>query len=220
MTDSRDRDVVVFVHGLWMNGLELTWLRRQVAKQGYTTAQFTYRTVRRSIDENAARLHEFILRQSASTVHLVGYSLGGLVTLCLLEKYSDTPHGRVVLMGSPVRGSQVAGRLREIGWDGALLGRSGLHESRDARWNGGRDLGVIAGTRNIGLGNLVKRLPKPNDGTVAVEETKIPGATDELQLPVTHASMMFSRDVAEAIAGFLRQGDFGKQGRQELGGRS
>lgn len=201
-------EAVVFVHGLWMNGLELTWLRRQVAKQGFATAQFSYRTVRRSIDENAARLHDFVLRQSATAVHFVGYSLGGLVTLRLLERYSDIPHGRVVLMGSPVRGSQVAGRLREIGWDGPLLGRSGLHESRDVHWDGRRDLGVIAGTRNIGLGNVIKRLPKPNDGTVALVETDIPGATDKLQLPVTHASMMFSRDVAEAITGFLRQGSF------------
>jgi pimeloyl-ACP methyl ester carboxylesterase len=200
--------VVIFVHGLWMNGLELTWMRRQVAKQGYTTAQFTYSTVRRSIDENAVRLHDFVLRQSAPSVHFVGYSLGGLVTLRLLETYSDIPRGRVVLMGSPVRGSQVAGRLREIGWDGPLLGRSGLHESRDVQWDGRRDLGVIAGTRNIGLGNLIKRLPKPNDGTVAVQETEIPGATDALRLPVTHASMMFSRDVAGAIAGFLRNGTF------------
>lgn len=203
-------EVVVFVHGLWMNGLELTWLRRQVEKRGYGTAQFEYRTVRRSVEENADRLHEFIIRQAAESIHVVGYSLGGLVTLSLFDRYDDIPPGRIVLMGSPVRGSQAARRVRELGWDTALLGRSGLAEQKELQWDGRRELGVIAGTMSFGLGRLFNRLPKPHDGTVAVEETKIPGAADTLLLPVTHATMMFSKKVATAISEFLLKGQFGE----------
>lgn len=204
-------EVVVFVHGLWMNGLELTWLRRQVEKRGYGTAQFEYRTVRRSVEENADRLHDFIIRQAAESIHVVGYSLGGLVTLNLFDRYDDIPPGRIVLMGSPVRGSQAARRVRELGWDSALLGRSGLAEQKELQWDGRRDLGIIAGTMRFGLGRLFNRLPKPHDGTVAVEETEIPGAADRLLLPVTHATMMFSTKVAEAIGGFLAKGKFGEE---------
>ena len=203
--------VVVFVHGLWMNGLELTWLRRQVEKAGFATAQFEYRTLRRSVDENAGLLHEFIIRQAADSIHVVGYSLGGLVTLRLFDMFDDIPPGRVVLMGSPVRGSKAAQRIHQMGWDDMLLGRSGLHQDRALQWDGRRELGIIAGTRSIGLGSLFHRLPKPHDGTVSVEETELPGATAHLRLPVTHASMMFSPRVAAAVTDFLHDGRFDQQ---------
>ena len=212
MSVQEGRPVVVFIHGLWMNGFELTWLRRQVEKAGFGTAQFEYRTTRRSVDENAELLHEFIIRQAAERIHIVGYSLGGLVTLRLFELFDDIPPGRVVLMGSPVRGSKAARRIHDMGWDDMLLGRSGLHHDRHLQWDGRRELGVVAGTRAIGLGSILHHLPKPHDGTVSVEETELPGATDRLNLPVSHASMMFSRDVAAAIVGFLREGKFERQG--------
>lgn len=208
MTQPQGNAVTVFVHGLWMNGFELTWLRRQVEKAGFPTAQFEYRTVKRSVDENAELLHDFIIQQAAESINIVGYSLGGLVTLRLFDLFDDIPPGRVVLMGSPVRGSKAAQRIHDMGWDDMLLGRSGLHRDRELKWDSRRELGIIAGTRSLGLGSLFHRLPKPNDGTVAAAETELPGANDRLHLPVTHASMMFSPKVASAVTDFLHDGRF------------
>ena len=209
---SDDNSIVVFVHGLWVNGMELGVLRYLVKRRGFQSVRFSYRSVKYAVQVNAERLAAFIWDlPKADKVHLVGHSLGGLVILKMFDEFEDIPPGRVVLMGSPVRGSQAARRLQEIPWGPRLLGKSaenGLTDTRELQWDGSRDLGIIAGTHLWGIGYLVKRLAKPNDGTVTVEETKLKGASDFVTFPVTHTSMAFSRDVADAITCFIRNGRF------------
>ena len=206
------RSVVVFVHGLWMNGLELTWLRRKVAKSGFETRQFVYPTVRRGLARNAEALFRFADRLQAEELHFVGYSLGGVVTLDMLMHFgAELPPGRVVLIGSPVCGSHAAKGIAERRWGRVLLGESApdcLLEDHASAWRGERELGVIAGTRSVGLGKVFGELPSPNDGTVAVAETRLVNETDRIELPLTHATLMFSRRVAEVAASFLRSGRF------------
>jgi hypothetical protein len=67
---------------------------------------------------------------------------------------------------------------------------------------------VIAGSRSVGLGRLVARLPVPNDGSVVVEETTVPGAHARLVLPVAHFALLLAPGVARQVAGFLRAGVF------------
>jgi hypothetical protein len=84
-----------------------------------------------------------------------------------------------------------------------------LLEDRTRRWDVGRPLGIIAGTRSAGMGRLLLSFDEANDGTVTVGETKIDGASGHLCLPVTHSSMLFSARVARATADFLEHGTFG-----------
>jgi hypothetical protein len=57
---------------------------------------------------------------------------------------------------------------------------------------------------------LLGPLPGPNDGTVLVRETDLPGATDQLRLRVSHSGMPFSPTVARQVAAFLRDGRFSR----------
>ena len=75
-------------------------------------------------------------------------------------------------------------------------------------WQGQRELGSIVGTLSMGLGQIVTRLPYPNDGTVSVSECQLPYTTDYLELSVAHMSMLFSHQVAKQTAHFLREGQF------------
>jgi hypothetical protein len=43
---------------------------------------------------------------------------------------------------------------------------------------------------------------------VCVDETQMPGATGHIVLDASHTGMLFSAQVAEATARFLRQGSF------------
>ena len=98
---------VVFVHGLWMNGLETLCLRRRLQRLGFTPRVFHYR----SMSAELARVVDDLSAQLAHLpppVHLVGHSLGGLMLLRLFELRPGQPPGRVVLMGAPARGSQAA----------------------------------------------------------------------------------------------------------------
>ena len=79
---------------------------------------------------------------------------------------------------------------------------------QERQWRGGRDLGVIAGDLGVGLGKLLGRMEAPNDGTVWVRETELPGATDRLRVAVSHSGMVFSQAVARQTAAFLRDGRF------------
>ena len=203
-------EVVVLVHGLWMNGLEMSLLRWRVNKAGFKTQRFAYPTVHCDIAANAARLQQFLSGLDADTVHFVGHSLGGLLILRLFEDFPTQRPGRIVLLGTPFKGSATARNLSRYAWGRRLLGRS-LDRALlgdGPRWHGGRDLGVIAGTNPMGLGLLVGDLPQPNDGTVVVAETQgIPGAVS-CTLPSSHSSLLFSAEVARRACRFLRSGRF------------
>ncbi len=123
------------------------------------------------------------------------------------------PPGRVVLMGSPVQGSLSAQRLARLplGVGRATLGRTAgevLLAAQPRRWEGMRELGVIAGEMPIGLGRLLGPIDVPSDGTVLVEETDLPGAAAQLRLRVSHTALPFSAAVARQAAAFLKGGRF------------
>ena len=71
------------------------------------------------------------------------------------------------------------------------------------------EVGVIAGSMSVGVGRVFAELPQPNDGTVCVDETGLPGATAQLVLDVSHTGMLLSSEVAAATVQFLRSGSFG-----------
>ncbi len=205
---------VVYVHGLWLRGYEATLLRRRLAAAlDAEVLSFSYPSVRQSVAENAAALARYLARIRAERLHLVAHSLGGLVILRMFECEMTLPPGRIVFMGSPVRGSDAARRLVRLplGLGAMLLGRTAgevLVTPRERHWNGQRELGVIAGELAVGAGRLLGPMPGPNDGTVLVRETDLPGATEQVRLRVSHSGMPFSGRVARQVTAFLRDGRF------------
>ena len=193
-----------------MNGLESHWLRQRLEARGFSPRAFTYHSLHANLPEVVAALEEQI-RALEPPVHLVGHSLGGVMLLALFERVGDLPEGRVVLLGSPVTGSQAATAVSRWPIGPVVLGRLALQElvgERRRSWAQPRDLGVIAGSLSAGMGRFVSDLPEPNDGTVAVEETRISGMREHLVLPVTHTGMMLSSEVADRTASFLESGQF------------
>jgi pimeloyl-ACP methyl ester carboxylesterase len=204
-------ETVVLVHGIYMSGFELGLLRRRVAQAGFDACIFRYRSLLRPVAENALRLAAWLEALDATRLHLVGHSLGGLVILRMFDAGVELPPGRVVFLGAPVRGSRTALDLAGRPWGPFLLGRSGpagLTEQREAVWKEPRELGVIAGSCSLSINPFHTRLPKPHDGMVSVDETRIAGAKDELQLNVTHTGMLFNRELAEQVTEFLKDGRF------------
>src|SRR5690348_11786471 len=203
-------EVVAFVHGRYMVGAELGLLRRRVEQAGFATRLFQYHSLPPGVDENAMLLADHLKGVSAERVHLVGQSLGGMVILRLFQRGVTLPPGRVIFMGSPVRGSLAAQNLRDKGW-GFLLGRSGpegLTVPHSAEWKESRELGVIAGTHQFSLNPFRPAIPTPHDGMVSVEETRIAGAKDSIELHLAHTTMLFSEKLADQVSAFLREGQF------------
>jgi predicted alpha/beta hydrolase family esterase len=212
--------LVVYVHGLWLNGWESALLRRRLSRDlGCRTRSFPYPSVSADLAANARALGEFLRNARADTLHLVGHSLGGLVILEFFDGMASDragnglslPPGGIVLLGCPAQGSGAARKLAQRRFGRYMLGRTGreaLLASRERIWSGARDLGVIAGDLPIGFGRLVGPFDEPNDGTVMVSETQIPGAREHLTVHTSHSALVYSGAVARHTAAFLRNGRF------------
>ena len=59
---------------------------------------------------------------------------------------------------------------------------------------------MVAGEVSFGLSMLLGRLPRPNDGTVAVAETRLPGITDHVSVRASHTGLLFSERAAALTA--------------------
>ena len=158
-----------------------------------------------------AKLQDYVRELAVPEVHFIGHSLGGLVIHRFLERYPQQPPGRAVFLGAPCVGSRAAERASRFAPVAHLMGQSVAEEllqPRERRWTHERPLGIVAGTQPIGFGQLLADFDEDNDGTVAVSETRMPGATDEIVLPVSHVGLLLSARVAEETGLFLTQGHF------------
>lgn len=203
---------VILTHGLWVPGFAMKPLAARLEGGGFRCHTFSYMGTARPPEEHTERLARFA--RDIGPAHFVGHSMGGLLMLEALVRHPDTAVGRVVLLGTSVNGNFAGRRLARHAFGRWLLGASeplwrepGL-EGRDRRWNRPERLGVIAGTRPIGLGRLFGSLAGPNDGVVTVEETTVEGMSERISLPVGHSQMIISARVAQNVALFLAEGRF------------
>jgi pimeloyl-ACP methyl ester carboxylesterase len=209
-------NTVVCVHGFWSHGTGMYLIKRRFENEyGMRSLLFNYPSVRGTLDENAAALAEFLRIEGADGAHIVGHSLGGVVSLRMLANHADAPPGRVVCLGSPLTGSRSANFLSRQDWAEPILGLSlskGVIDEPASTWASevcaARDVGVIAGNASIGLAQFVAEFEDDNDGTVAVSETQLPGACDHLVMPVSHNGMLLSGSVVDQAAAFLKRGEF------------
>jgi len=207
---ARTADVeVVAGHGRWNRGPELAVLRHNLGKAlGCPVAQFRYDTRGTSLEAVSDALADFVAGRGCGTVHLVGHSLGGLVCLHALVTRNLT-RGRAVLLGSPVNGAAAfAGAMKVplgIRLIGGLLPEALALAPYAPPYD--REVGVIAGEVPLGMGRLVAKLHGPNDGTVAVAETRLAGCP-HLRVRASHTGLLFSGEVARSTARFLKSGAF------------
>ncbi|MDE3209592.1 MAG: alpha/beta hydrolase [Pseudomonadota bacterium] len=204
---------VILLHGLWMRSIALSILHRRLMEGGFRVHRFDYLSVAatqpRILDQLQRRMRE--LAPVTDRVHLVGHSLGGLIALRACLDADDLPAGRIVCLGSPLKGSAAARALAGWGRGGEVLlgGNRALLEQGFERWDGSRQVGMIAGSRPLGLGSVLGHFQGEHDGTVAVEETRLPGLTDHCVIETNHTGLLFSHDVARQVTRFLRYGRFG-----------
>lgn len=210
-------EAAIYVHGLFLSGGESLFLRRRLRNDfGLDVHPFSYPSASMRMVDIAERLNAFMRELCASrtkgcTVHLIGHSLGGLVIYRFLERFPEQPPGRVVFLGTPCVDSRAASQAMRRSWAATLIGPTvaeELLEHRERSWQNGRDLGIIAGTRPMGLGQFFAHFEEDCDGTISVSETKLPGATDHVALPVSHMGMLLSARVARQTGHFLEHGRF------------
>jgi pimeloyl-ACP methyl ester carboxylesterase len=194
---------VVVVPGLWMPSVIMAPLAARLARAGFRPRRIAY-SGRRSLDA----VMESLARERAAP-HFVGHSLGGVLIFDTLTRHPEVRAGRIVLIGAPVTGCLAGRRFGTSRIGRWMLGASAPRwQERAARWQRPEPLGVIAGTRPLGLGRALGALPGENDGVVRVEETTVEGMTDRMLLRHGHSMLPVSARVSALVERFLRAGSF------------
>lgn len=205
-------ETVILIHGLWMRGLVMLPHQHWLHAEGLAARCFSYRSWRDGLADNVRLLSRFVKDTPGTVIHLVAHSLGGLVTLKMLSQEPDARIGRVVLMGTPYAGCHCGFTLDATPMLSGLVGRTFEDWFSQPRPDlpPATEIGIIAGTRRISFGRMIPGLPRPNDGLIAVDETRLPTATDSIELNVSHSGMLVSRACTGQIASFLRTGKFAR----------
>jgi pimeloyl-ACP methyl ester carboxylesterase len=208
-----DGDAVLLVHGLWMNRVVMLYLARALRRRGFAACAAGYFSAMHDLGRNARAIADAIAALDSPRIHVVAHSLGGVVALAALRERPDARVRRAVLLGVPLAGSASGRSLAARRWGAPLLGttRTLWGDMPRLEIPRGVEVGAIAGERRLGLGRLIGlEVPLPNDGVVAVAETRHPGLADHLVMPVAHSEMLFSGAVARAAAAFLETGRFAR----------
>ncbi len=185
---------------------------------GFATLNLAYDSRRKPLEALADDIHPAITRFAGATpglLHFVGHSMGGLVARAYLARYPAARMGRVVMLGTPNGGSQIADRLGHLALYRAYFGPAGqqLGTRRDAATQAvlppaTYPVGIIAGKRSIDPISSVFLLPGPNDGRVSVENTKLDGMTDHIVIGTAHAFLPTDPQAIALAIAFLRNGRF------------
>lgn len=194
---------VVFIHGIWMKGFELLYLSWKIKKSGYKTYHFQYPSLFKTPAQNAERLNRFLTSINEPVIHLVAHSLGGIVVLHLLSQHKQSKLGKVIMLGTPIKGSAAAKNINQRWWLKWLLGKSRVQGLLGdiASCSGEQEIYMIAGNKGIGMGKVLayRAMQKESDGTVNLDETLAPYITQHTIVPYSHFTMLWSNKVAQII---------------------
>jgi pimeloyl-ACP methyl ester carboxylesterase len=210
-------DGVVLLHGIARTSRSLYKIETALHRSRFTTLNLDYASRSKPLEALAADIAPDIERFTARTdgsIHFVGYSMGGLLIRVYLAKYRPPRLGRVVMLGTPNGGSEVADVLQRLAIYRAFYGPAGLQLStqQDPALRAlppvDYDLGIVAGVGTIDPISSFLILPRPNDGKVSVERTRLDGMTDHTIVRASHPGLLRHPAAIEQTIAFLRDGRF------------
>lgn len=193
--------MVILLHGIGQASWAMAFAEAALKKSGYKTLNLSYPSRKHTIDDLSdwlkGELTKHQIWEKSEKVHFVAHSMGGLVTATYLEKHKKTfpsiKTGRVVMMGTPHGGSEVADFLETNPLYKWIFGPAGQELTTHARQKNKAqpwyDLGIIAGSHSWAYPLGMFCIKEENDGCVSISSTKLDGMKDHLVLPSLHGFM-------------------------------
>ena len=208
---------VVLLHGISRTARSFRKMQSALEGEGYATLNLGYASRRKTLEALAEDIHPAIeLFSSGLTgpVHFVCHSMGGLLARVYLARYRPQRLGRVVMLGTPNGGSEIADRLKHMAAYRVFFGPAGqeLGTQRNAVDDAmlppvDYPVGIIAGNRSIDPITSVF-LPKPHDGRVSVANTRLDGMADHVVVNTSHPWLVRNSVAIEQTIAFVRDGRF------------
>ncbi|MBS0205246.1 MAG: alpha/beta fold hydrolase [Planctomycetes bacterium] len=203
---------VVLVHGILRSSKCMNSMAAVARQAGYEPFQFDYPSTQVSIIEAADYLDKSIQSlEGIEELSIIAHSMGGLVTRAYFAEHQDPRIKRVVMLGTPNRGAELADLLHQNLLVKAAAGPGGRQLVTDADGlipklpNPGCEFAVIAGARGNSSG-WNPFIPGDDDGTVTVESTRLVGAADFATVNATHSAILRNRDALDQTFRFLKEG--------------
>ena len=210
-------DGVVLLHGISRTARSFRKMELALQRADYATLNLDYASRRKPLGALTEDIHsaiELFAGGIAGSVHFVCHSMGGLLARAYLAKHRPARLGRVVMLGTPNGGSEIADRLKNFGPYRTFFGPAGqqLGTKRDAAMVAllpaiHYPLGIIAGNRSIYPISSIG-LPRPHDGRVSVANTKLDGMADHIVIRTSHPWLVRNGDAIAQTVAFLRDGKF------------
>lgn len=212
-------DTIILFHGIARTKKSMAKFAAFLSGHGYHVVNVAYPSTKFAIEDLVdivrPEIDAAVRETSEGRVHFLGYSMGGLIVRALLKDHRPENLGRVVMVGTPNNGSQVADFLK--GWSlyRKFYGPAGQQlitdqtAMSDLFGKVDYELGIIAGNRTIDpISSLIIGLRVPNDGKVSVESTRLGGAAAHIVVPANHTFLPVNRAMWRQALSFFRDGRF------------
>ncbi len=212
---------VILLHGIFRSSHAMRWIGREVAGDDALPICMDYPSTQISISAAADYVDSVVSHlEGIEEIDFVCHSLGGLVVRAYLAKHGDPRIRRVVMIGTPNQGAEMADLLQGFWLYRGLFGPAGRELCRDPAGviptlpAPSMEFAVIAGARGDADGwNML--IPGDDDGTVTVASTRLAGAADFATVPALHTFLISDPAVAEMVGRFLREGRLRAEGERE-----
>jgi pimeloyl-ACP methyl ester carboxylesterase len=208
---------VVLLHGIARSSRSLRKVERALQVSGFATLNLDYASRKKPLEALAADIHSDIAAFANTIdgpIHFVAHSMGGLLTRVYVARYRPAALGRVVMLGTPNGGSEVADLLKHLSLYRAFYGPAGQqlttvqHADLASLSPPDYAVGIIAGISAIDPIASRFILPRPNDGRVSVASSKLANMTDHTTVKASHTGLIRHRVAIEQTIAFLRDGRF------------
>ncbi|MGJ4947876.1 esterase/lipase family protein [Bradyrhizobium sp. HKCCYLS20291] len=208
---------VVLLHGIAGRSLMLRPLERRLQRAGFATLNLHYESRKKPLEDLAEDIRPAVADFAAGLdgpLHFVTHSMGGLLARVYMARHRPARLGRVVMIGTPNGGSEIADRLQNVGLYRAYFGPAGLQLVTTKNLTlaslppADYEIGVIAGSRFLDPISGLFLLPSPNDGRVSVESCKLAEMADHTTIKASHMSLLVHPTSFRQTIAFLRHGQF------------
>lgn len=214
--------VVILLHGLGRSASSMDSLGTEIQRANAIQAvALEYASSRASITDHAMALREVVEGLPKDVdISFVGHSMGNIVVrhaigdwLRFEDEVTLSRVKHVVMLGPPNQGASIARQLAKVGLFEWITGPGGMELGK-----GWEDLESQLATPHCPFGIVAGNLPPSlltnplvdgqGDFVVSVEETRLQGAADFLEVPRLHSFLMDDPVVQQAVIHFLDHNQF------------